>query len=702
MTLTVPKAGSTAGAAAQIRTEPSDTGAVFAQFGQQLTAVGEALENDYLNREVQRFQTDLTGDMNNLRLEVSAIGDPDQAELAWKNGTAALRARYENGLTDDGRARVHEKNKEKFGLVFDNLKNANAFSLGKQTLAARQSQREADYLRFTQIATQESANADPALRDQNAALAIEKIDALVAEGVITPAEGEKRKQGFAQDVDNARAISMVAENPAGFLEAAQGDEFSGLPADVKARYQVQAQGNLARAAAAARTEAERQAKAQAKLVKEKLAEIRDIRDGGLKSVDETWLASDEAKSHPDYAETMATLSLSDQEPMLAQLTPNQLDAMIAGEKSRPVAKQYQTERLAVLEKLKEEAVEGWQTDSVAYAQSIGLIVADLPTFDPAKPEVYGEALAVRLDAAQGFVEKGYTDEIKVLSDDERADLKKQADIENDPVARAALARTLALSLPRTGPDALDTVVDDPVFAHIGGMLAAGGRVDVAEEVLRGQQSIEMGNVVLPSPSERINATFATISDFFAERADGEGDEGAIRKAADALYAVRMRRNDPTGDIDTDVYGQALHEVLGGKGHYGNPDATGGIQDFRGQLVEVPIGISARQIERAFDRIGSEDGILPSNLRAARAAGWEEKYDTVAPARWKSVSRSGSVPVIGDVPLSREDLSELDIKHLGNGQYALTQSLQTDEQIVLGDDGAPFIFDMRKLIALVPQ
>lgn len=711
MTLTVPKAGSDGGRSARVRIEEPQGGAMLAQFGDQMRAVGEALENDYLSREAQRFQTDLTAEMNNLRLEVMEIGDPDQAEAAWRQGSRALRQSYLEGQTEDGRPRVSPKNVEKFGLIFDELHNRNAFSLGKQTLGARQAQQEATFIRYAQTATQQGATADPDMRATLLGQGYEQIDQMVAAGVIDAAEGERRKLGLTQDMDNARAIEMVASDPDGFLASSGAGDFAGLPADVQARYRVQAQGNIDRAASAAQTAAEKAAKEQDKVVGERLQAIIDVRDGGLKSVDERWLASEEAKNHPDHPKAMAKLSLSNEQPRLQQMTPAELRASIAGEENRPVKHKYQTERVQLLKDRLKVAETELSKDAVAYVRDIGLFVPDLPEFDPSDPAAYAKGLQARVKMSDDLVEKGFVRDPVYLDETELEALKDVAAIENDPSTRASLAYALTRSLPADSSVTVSDLINDPVMSHIGGLQAAGGRATLATEVLRGQQVIEAGNVKLPPAADRTSAAHVALQGYFADEPEGEQTEAAIRASADALYAARVRRSDPTADIDEDIYRQALHEVMGGTGKYGQTNAKGGMQSVRGALTPLPMNTSADSVNRAlaqlqFDMEGRKSPVydrMDAEFAAmAQAGGALPPRDFIggadaqarADAIWQAASRSGGQPGINGEVIGPDALADMHLKAVGPDEYRLMHNGRTVADTL---SGLPFEFSLTEIL-----
>lgn len=701
MTLTVPKAGSDAGRAPQVRVAEPTGGEMFAQFGNQMKQVGEALETDFLQREAQRFQTDLTGDMNNLRLEVTAIGDPDAAEARWRDGTAALRQNYLAGQGENGLPRVSEKNRERFGLTFDELNNRNSFSLGRQTLEARQSQRQADLMRYSQIATQQAAGADPDMRATLLGQGIEKIDQLVATGAISPAQGETQKQALAQEMDNARAIGMSAENPQGMIDALDAGEFAGLPGEVQERYRVQAAANLDRAAAAAQTAAEKAAKEQATLTGNRLADIRDVRGTGMQSVDEAWLASDDAKSHPDYPMTIAALSLAREQPELAKMSPPQLDALIAGEEARPVREKYQTERVQHLRSLRKDAAPAWQQDAVAQADKVGLYVPDLPQFSLDTARDFGRGLVARSQMADELIEGEYTRDRALLNAEEKEQLRANASIDADPASRAALAETLTDSLSPEDAEQLGEIIGDPVFSFVGGLLAVGGDRATAREIFRGQQVVVEKNITLPAVAKRQGAAFKAIDAFFADQPDGEKTQSTITAAADALYAARIRREGPQHDIDTDVYRQALHEVMGGTGRYDGTNAQGGMQDVRGALTPLPMGVRANDADAALGQmarlIDGKRTVTYTRLAddlplSTKITGILPPVDTVdgmaararADALWQAASISGGAPGINGEPLDGDTLSAMQLTAVGNDEYQLTYNGLAAQDLVTGE------------------
>lgn len=723
MTLTVPKAGSDGGRAARVRVEEPQGGALLAQFGDQMRAVGEALENDYLSREAQRFQTDLTGEMNNLRLEVMEIGDPDQAEAAWRQGSQALRQSYLEGQTDDGRPRVSPKNAEKFGLTFDELHNRNAFSLGKQTLGARQAQQEATFIRYAQTATQQGATADPDMRATLLGQGYEQVDQMVAAGVIDAAEGERRKLGLTQDMDNARAIEMVASDPDGFLASSGDGDFAGLPADVRARYRVQAQGNINRLAAKAEAEAERVAKEQAKVRDGRLKDMRAVWDAGMQSDDIAYLLDEDAKQSPEWAETMAQFELVNEYPRLRQMTPAQQEALIAGEKARPVTKGYEAQRLPVLEKLRSEAETAWATDGVAYARETGLYVPDLPEFDPKNPAAYASGLAARVKRGDEFVEEGRTNVPPILDAEERAQLVKLSSVDTPPETRLALAKALGASMPARGPNTITEITGDPVLAHVSGYLAAGGRDDLASQIFEGQADIVNGNVTMPSKPARIEAGIDMLSGVFSGFGGSARAERAAREATDALYAKKARVAGQIEDIDTDLYVQSMHEVMGGLGASGSEEARGGIAVINGYATMIPVGMRHQDVLTTIDKLGDPDPedmerwertddfdptefarSLDETIQRSRGdvPSGPDKRRLTLNDQLTTASVTGKPPLLEGKPMITVDFRNARLQPLGGDNYRLVYDTALGTREIKDADGDRYVLNLRKLVAEVTR
>lgn len=711
--LTLPVAGVSPGRAANRSTpvEPSQAGAALAGFGQLANQVATKLQDDLLDRELKRAQVDLTRDVNDLRLQVEQIGDPDAADQAWMQGVEALRARYTQP-DETGRAPVNKLNENNFGLMFDGLTNSVAFDIGRRNLGLRNAEREATWINYTQTAVNAAARANPETRSQIVANGFDQIDSLVAAGIIDAAEGERRRQGLVQEVDNARAIRMVADDPAGFISAAQSGDFAGLPGDAIARYEVQAQSRIETIAKQQATEAERIERERQAEIGDRLTDMRQIMAAGRDAVDEAFLMDPAAQAHPEYARTMAAKSLQLEGNLLTEMSTGQIDALIAAEKTRKLKEPWEAERLTLLEEWRDRHDDGYRKDPVGHQQSLGLSVIDLPEFDPANPAPFLRALDFRRRDAERLVAEGYTSDYRLFSDEERDGLNKLASVETDPATRVALAGALAQASPETA-DRVTSIIADPVFGHVSGYIGAGGTQATAEGILRGQRILSEKTVILPPERDRKSEAFNHLKGYFASQPVARDVEASVIAAADALYATKMRQTGPADDIDDAVYRQAVHEVLGGTGAYSGRDAKGGMQDYNDAPTPLPPGVGVRDIDTtvmelrrnlrglrtptylksdtdaiALPRFGAGVTVRPVTRHTS------EEARALGEARLQAASLSGGLPVIDGSLIDDDVLGEAQFRAMGPDRYQL---ILDDLPIQDGETGRAYEFSLTRLL-----
>jgi hypothetical protein len=626
MTLTVPRSNASAGRAARtVPIEADTTGASLANLGDTMLAVGTAVEADRLDRQMQRLQVDMTQDLNQLRLEAEKIGDPDAAEAAWAGGVERIRDGYSQP-GEDGRPRLDPKNAERFGIAFDDLAARHSFSLGRRTLELKYAQRQAQYMAYSHAAMQTYASGDDEMRLEVLTDLDAMVDADLTAGRIDAAEAQRRKMEFRADGDNARAIHMISADPDGFLQARQAGGFAGLPASVLARYEVQAEGAIARREKAA-AEAEQKAQAaRSKEIGNRLDEIGSIADDGRVAVDEAFLSNPEVQSHPKFSETRAKISLRDEGVDLSSMTPAEIRAQIQAERGRKVTHAWETERLKVLEAALEQHESGYEADAVGYALELGRDVPELPEFDPSTPEVFAEALRDRMEWSAGEVEQGFTRRPIVLSNAERQTLQATAGKDVDPDQRLALAQSLASGLGRdAGAQVAASLGKDSVFAWVTDLTARGVDPSVARDILDGESKMAGDLVKAPSRSVAIELfEDATGGDF----RDLNSLSAAVLDAALAIYAVENPTEDPKS-IDAAKFEAALNRALGA-----SSDGAGGIATFdtqgtwgglRGRSdnfnVVLPVGVHARDVSVGLEVI-LED-LTPGRKKVTAA---ETPYD----------------------------------------------------------------------------
>ncbi|WP_284262463.1 hypothetical protein [Roseicyclus amphidinii] len=682
MSLTVPRAPLSAGRAAQPQFEAPGGAAEIAQLGNRMMQIGTAIQQERLSRTGERLAVDLQNDMNAARLEAEAIGDPDQLDDFWTRRTTELRQRYFEADPSTGQARVPPELRSRFETRFEDVAGRHAFQIGARALELRNSQSQANWLGYYQTATTQSATMGPEVRQATIAQATEILDGQLARGVITPEERQRRLLQLNQDMDQARAIVDIDRDPAAVLAALDAGDYGGLDGEAQARLRVQAARELERQTTAAQTERNAE-----------LAELIRVLETGLPAANAAILENPAYQDLPNYAQAAATRDLTAARGAIRQMTIPELRTALAEERQVPITRQWQAERVTVLEQALTSAIQNWGSDPVAYAAEVGFRVPDFVPFDPAAPDAFAAMLAERRITADALVAQGYTSERRLFTDAERLEIQRQAGIDQDPAARAQLSDLLTQA-------GAEGIVTDPVFAHVGGLAQTGVPAELRAEILRGQQVIETSNVVMPPVRERVGAAFEVVGEVFANVPGGEAAQAQIAAAADALYAARVRRLDPTGDFDADIYTQAVHEVMGGTGRVGRRDAAGGIQEWNDILTPFPRGVAAGDFQAALDRLQDmtqPDGLFtrPRNQPpsdGARADNTERVLSVLSDA-----SLAGQPPQINGQPLMPRDLEGLELRAVGPDRYVFIRNDRGQSRMIFDGNGQPYTFSMLRLL-----
>lgn len=694
MSLTVPFAGTDAGRAARPISEAPDTGNVIAAFGQQIAQVGARLEADRLDREMGRLQVDMTKDLNDLRLQAEQIGDPDQLDAFWAKGVAGLKQQYLTGQTDAGRPRVDQKLRDKWELGFDDLANRHAFAIGQNSLALRQSQRVATFADYELVAGQQAAATDPGTRDQLFAIYDEQVDGLQAQGILSPEEAAAKKRDFRSNTENANLTALIAEDPQAVLDGLDAGIWPGLDAQGQASWTNKAKNAIAAQEKEDLRAAEVAAKAAADQTKGRLTDMIAVLGKGRASADEALLDNpDVAEQFPDLvAQARGAQALRDSGQSIEQMSPPELEQLAADLASKKVTKKWETEALDVVNARLDTARKELDRDPIAYAQSVGLPV---PPLDLTDADTMAAGLNARASFGGWLQQRGYTSAVPMLTLDEQAALKAAIDPKGNtsPEERARIAGVLA----RTSPALLASVAPDPAFAHVGGFLAYGGNQALATEVMKGEEMIARGTIVMPPEKDRAAPFFATIGGLFDELPTGGGRaREAVFKTADALYAARNGL-DASGQIDEEAYAQATHEAMGGTGTYGSRDATGGIQDVNGHSTFMPMGLSARRTQTALDLLTEAQADAPVFGGAPKPRA-EAAYRLIGAA-----SDSGQLPVVNGSFLTADDWENVQFIAVGNDRYTL--ALRQGSALVRAVDpktGEEYHLSLSRLVSLTER
>ena len=653
MSLTVPKAGLNAGRAARAGQAVPTVGPEIAQLGNGLAAAATAIENDRLSREAQRLQVDLTRDMNNLRLEFEQIGDPDQIEEQWGQRIGALRESYFNGTNEAGHLRVDPKNRERFGLAFDDLSQRHSFSMSQRAMAGRFAQREATWVEYQHEAVAAGANADPETRAGLLASGDAMIDELVASNVIDATTAAKRKLALRGDMSNASAISLIDADPQAYLEMADAGEFNDLGAERVARYRVQAQNALDRQATAALTAEEKATRAREKEIDGQLDDIIAIAGAGRTSVDEAWLNSPEVLGRPKHAEAMAAISLREEQPGFDQMTVADMDRLIAAERGKKLSEPFQAERLKVLEETRAARADAWQKDAVGTARAQGIPTPNLPEFDPNNPADFAAGLEARFTHAEWMVEKGYTDQVQLFDAADLDALKPYLALSADPKDRANLATILTNTLGDDAPKMAARMGADVAFVYSTNLTAQGAPTGTITDIMAGSQKLAAKTVHIPTHNKFVAEFGKQTEGMFLEQPELAPQ---ILASAKALYAQGGAGDDPA-EIDEDLFATALQRALGGEADANGQLTVGGLQTFdvRGTwggagddyAIPLPVGVPAAGVDDALDQIEADLSRHWVRDHAGTTGPDTGSYSSPSMDRLAAASITGSPPNFGD-------------------------------------------------------
>jgi hypothetical protein len=699
MSLTVPQAGTIAGRAAQVQLPGNPVADAVGQFGQRMLQVGTAWERERLDLQASRVGVEMTRDLGTMRQEFDQMADPDQINQEWPQRTTALKEAYLKGTDERGRPRVDPRIADRVGLAFDQLAYSHANALGATAIALHQSQRVATAIDLRQTITTQAANADPGTRDTLLAQGYADIDARAAQGIISPAEAAQEKLGLRGEVDRASAVGTISADPQQFLDLLEAGEYPGLSAEEAARFKASAQGDLAAAAAREAANLKSAASQQDAAVGRDITRIIGLDLTRLSAEDRAYIESPMVQAHPDYPKLQAALQLSEENAGIDQFTPAQLDGLIQHEKARPQTYALQGERMDLLKARREKARTGLASDPIGYLASIGRYVPALPDFAEADPADLTRALAARVAFGQTLPAEGWTKRPAYFTPEEAASLKAATRVDQDPARRAAIMAGLTQAANASGKTpaerqavlkGLSAGIDDPVLTYVGGLQAATGSTTLATEVLRGQRIQASGTVKPLAPDEARTAIYDQLGPVLAGSPEGDATFAEITKSAEALATARGWA-DASGVVDADKMAQAIHEVMGGQGQFGDDEATGGVMQYRGAFLPLPMGVSRQDVAAVFSDLGGTASARFSDNAQIKAA-------------LSAASRDGKPPLIAGQPLSATDLDDPDLylRAVGNDAYVLVQAMGDGQpdQVLTTDGVQEFRFSLTGLLQAV--
>lgn len=700
MSVTIPRAGTSAGRSASIRIHEPQTGEIIAGFGDTMASIGKALENERLDRQRGQDRLALSQGIEDLRLQASQIGDPDQLDAFWRDGMANLRKGY--------LGRVDPKLRPDAELEFDGLAFPHTTQIGRQQLGLINDQRMATYTSLRESAIRQAVSLDPAGAAEVLATQERELDRLVSLGLVPADRAVTEKRALWVDYETTRATEMLGTNPQGLADAIKAGEFSRMePAQAAAwgnRALSAVAAENARAAAAAKAENSARIAAVRDLAGEADAAARAGRVFARQDEFDAIVADPELAQLPEVQKAARSYLLKEAMPGFAVLPSAEQARLLAEERARPVTTADENRLAEAMQEAIDARAEAVRKDAWGYAAEVGL-TAPQPLPDPSSPE-FDTALRQRKADMARLEGAGIMDRpAPVFTPAEVERFAPLASASASPAERADLAARLALHLP---PDAMDRAAAElkagDVFGYVGAGLAAGELPPLtARQAFAGERAIASKNLSLPGTQDFREPWFEGYADLFE---DGTGDlridetipRDRILATANAIYAYKAQldvANTKDGKINETIWKQSLHEAMGGIGTVGSSDARGGLGSlsdptavYGSYSVLLPPGVAAAEVQGGLDRI---ETVLTS-------ADWAQKTDPGRTDRVLSgLSRSGKAPLLGGQPIDAATWSRLRLKATDQGFAMIWQNPNTGEERIVEDaSGAPWIIDPLRL------
>ncbi len=432
--------------------------------------------------------------------------------------------------------------------------------------------------------------------------------------------------------------------------------------------------------------------------------IRDAAKAGRQAEGEEILQNPEAAAmHPELArEAAAYVALRDNTPGFLQMTPAQQAEEVARLVAAPVSEEWEIDVAEAAAKMAKENRKAWDKDPVKRASEVlETPPPPLPELTPDDPSKFVEALAARREYMNGVRAAGYTDTNAFLSEEEAQQLGVLMSKGTDPAIRAAMSGAIVAGF---GPDAVrvfDEIGGDRVTMFAGKIQAVGGRPEVAQAILQGQQMIAENMVQLPPKSDRITAFDEQVATAFRGIPGAPQVQGEIMEAAKALYASQAQGIDPTSEAAADLMKQSIQTVLGqSKNKRGQ--VTGGVQAVMGHQTLLPVGVPGETVEATL-RAALGGGPTSTSftggmalLGAAIFGGLPEQQD--AASIWETAGVSGA-PSISGKPIPRRYVDNDMVRpvSIGGNLYRLEIDTGGSKLDVEDGNGNVLVFDLMKLM-----
>jgi hypothetical protein len=642
-------------------------------------ALDKAAERARVQAQLVSARLSGSTQLNDLYSSFDKDEDPATAAQRFDEGASKIHDKLAQGLTDQEAINSFSLN---FGEMAESRRvNLKAESLRRETASAVATL-DTSLDTFAQQAADAKSEAE-----RNAALdaAEAGVKGLVDTGMLSAQEGAKRVGAFKKNLSTLDARRFVFADPVRAKKALEDGAFANLePLDRQTLIE-HAQAEIEqreRALTAARIEARQTAR-------DNLGQIRDVIEAGYPVAPELFAnakralgAAADPSLNSQYNSLVRTSGmvarLRGATPQEAQAIIMDLDRRAAGGATGELA-----EAATAARKFYGTMTETLGKDPLAWASRQGVVnVAPMRLDGSDAPDAWrarvrtAELVAERYGTAPQYLTDSETDLLKVRLATGSADDKL-----------AVLGGLTAALGSRAGTVLQSIAKDQPVAAHVAGMLMPGATSDqigAARDALRGEALLngpakEGASDLRPSAQARTSPAAIAARNALSFAPE---DSARVIATAEAIYAARasrlgLRGADAAPNATTnsrkadDLWEQSLNAALGATtGRDGKQ--YGGIAEYRGVPVVVPSSMAADDFE--------------TTVRALKDA------DLVAG------SGSGQAPVIAGRPFTSTDLKRSYLMPIGDGQYAIsvTDPNRGAPSIVEDSKGQPYKLDLSRV------
>jgi hypothetical protein len=728
MALTVPTSRVAPGRSADVRVSQAipnadrspgmapDAGSSISRLGDALLQIGTGLEDDRLSREAQRLDIDMTRDLFKLRQELELSNDPDAVDREWAPRLAALKEQYLTGVADNGVPRVDRKNRQRFDLAFTSLADRHAMELGARAIQLRQAVDVAQGAEMRNELVVQGAVVGDEVLPELIARGEAWIDGQAAKYGTDAATVQTQKAEFRASIYSQRADTLIANDPQGFLTAAEAGTFNSLGEDLTAK-KLAAQAQLDKLAALGIKESEAAEREAAAIRDDRVKAIGAIWTQGRTPADTAYLDTPEAQQSPHWGKAMAARALQDELPALKQMTPEELDAAIEAEEARPITEEWENERLTVLRGWRDQAAAGWNTAPVETARAAGMNVPEVRAFDPAAPQQFVDDLAQAVRFQDAVQQGGYTTAPAVFDKATQSQLTAVLAPAADPEAKQALLSAIVVGAGPQAQAVLDQLGAAPELRRTARYLATSPAAygQLAKDALAGQQKIALKTAVLPS--ERVAVQMFDAATGGALAGMGEVQRRETLDLAFALYANEAQGVDPdqadagltawvSDPKRVELFNRAAIRASGAL-----EGGTGGVQEIevaKGQTFKaaLPLTVSATQAQFALsavnlglrgDLLDERSGNINSGFGRPAEAAREAALTALKRASVDDRGRpNGALPDLGPDPA--DYFAGLRILRIGETDVYHLVDMSSGRPMIVGDaEGKKYRFRLPDLV-----